>query len=206
MMNEINWKLDLQVKDGPKFNLSDLMKVEVYNRLDLDIPEQGYLDVIIDSGSLSDVQFLLIQRTDKPDQPPAGQPARRLMYTVNNSDRCVFLENQHLLLGQGVMNLLSEAPQRLHFKNEQAKPAHVAILIGRKVPARPTDESKLGDEFRNWKGGCADDAAGSSGEIIGEKGAQPTDGTRARNGDGGNGDGGNSDPAPKASETTAAGA
>ncbi len=136
-MNEIVWRLDLQVKDGPKFPLNDTFKMEAIDKIDVLVPAAGSVKVHVQPGDLREVEFTLVMRVDKPGAAPAAVPAKKLYYQVGDDDTHVELDTLHLLMGYGAVNLLKQAPEWLTFTNEQDKDASVIILIGRQAAVQP---------------------------------------------------------------------
>src|SRR5215208_1125230 len=118
MPNEVSYKVNLAVKDGPKLELSDTtLRVDAYDKVEFELRPNKHQQVDLQpTGTSARVHFLLIQ--SKPD--PKGDPTdvERVYYTVNGGSKQVFLSNDHALLGKGVIELLGDAPKWLLFHNK----------------------------------------------------------------------------------------
>jgi hypothetical protein len=155
-MNEINWKLDLQVKEGPKFSLNDVIKVEAYDKVDVVVPARGELVVNVQSGEQEAVELILIHRTTAPE---AEEGSNTLWYRVGNSTEKVYLKSVHVLLGPGSVKLLSMAPNCLNFKNTHSNDISVTILVARRNS--PCTQTSAGNQTTQTSGGDPQTGAGN---------------------------------------------
>lgn len=129
-MNEITWKLSLQVKDGPKFDFNDVMSVHAYDKLDFEIAAGKTVQVAVQPGELADIQALLIVRTDGKTDSTHADTVR---YALSGSQEWIRLDYLHVILGYQVLNLLKQVPDTLQFHNPFDKPASITIMIGRRA-------------------------------------------------------------------------
>lgn len=82
-MNDVTWTLSLEVKGGPKFALPpDAMKVDAYDKIDIDLSERGQNTVRIQpSTDPSEIMFFLVMQNDyKAETPP--DPTKRISYLI----------------------------------------------------------------------------------------------------------------------------
>jgi hypothetical protein len=129
-MNEITWKLDLAIKDGPKITLDDKLSVDAYDRIEIDLgADEVDREVKIQPG---DNLYMLRIRRSIPDPKVAEKPdPNKLTYKFEGKGPAIPLENQHLLLGSGAFHMLSSVPKWISFTNHQGKPVGITILVGR---------------------------------------------------------------------------
>jgi len=148
-MNEISWTLNLLVNQGPKFPFSETLQVQAYDKVEVDVPAGGEAKVNVQSGELNNIELLLITCGDRPAD------AKRLYYTVNDDKAQVDLSKLHLVMGKGAYGLLKNAPKYLTFKNEDANPVTVTILVARKAvdepPAAALDTTSKGKKDAETK-------------------------------------------------------
>ena len=131
MSEKINWALDVQVGGGPKISEAKTAVVDAYDKIEVIIKDGSTeQEVQVQPGEASKVQFLLIS---------SSQYGAKLSYSVNAKEadetKRIKLDAPQLLVGEGGMTLLGDAPNKLYFYNNlgSGKDASITILVGRNV-------------------------------------------------------------------------
>ena len=124
MTESINWSLNVQVIGGPKIMASDSKEIEAYDKIEVTVEENTTKQVEIQPGGDDRVQFLLIK---------SDTYSENLTYRVNDpiSTNIIKLDALHVFIGNGAVELLTEAPGKLVFTNDLATPVSIEILVGR---------------------------------------------------------------------------
>lgn len=108
---------------GPKLKESRTLAVDAYDKISVDVPDQGgTLEVDIQPGGAGSIQLLLVT---------SSVYGADLKYTVNadNTDR--ILDQPHVLVGSGSVALFGQEPEKLTFDNTTGEDAQIQILVGR---------------------------------------------------------------------------
>lgn len=107
---------------GPKLKESRTLAVDAYDKISIDVPDQGNLEVEIQPGGAGSIQLLLVT---------SSVYGANLKYTVNadNTDR--ILDQPHVLVGSGSVALFGQEPEKLTFDNTTGEDAQIQILVGR---------------------------------------------------------------------------
>jgi len=107
---------------GPKLKESRTLAVDAYDKISIDVPDQGNLEVEIQPGGAGSIQLLLVT---------SSVYGADLKYTVNadNTDR--ILDQPHVLVGSGSVALFGQEPEKLTFDNTTGEDAQIQILVGR---------------------------------------------------------------------------
>jgi len=107
---------------GPKLKESRTLAVDAYDKISVDVPEQGNLEVEIQPGGTGSIQLLLVT---------SSVYGADLKYTVNADATDRILDQPHVLVGSGSVALFGEEPEKLTFDNTTGQDAQIQILIGR---------------------------------------------------------------------------
>ena len=158
-MNEINFKADMKVTEGPTISLTDLLKVDTYRR-SVFVLDVNATNMRLDLPPIKDVQALLIVRTpvfDSKMDPPAD--TGKVWYRVNGKGDRIPLDSQHLLFGTGSGHLLGPPPppQYLCFTNELKKSVTITVFIGL------DQRQEAGTGCQDSQGGSGNGGNGGSG-------------------------------------------
>jgi len=107
---------------GPKLKESRTLAVDAYDKISIDVPDQGNLEVEIQPGGAGSIELLLVT---------SSVYGADLKYTVNadNTDR--ILDQPHVLVGSGSVALFGQEPEKLTFDNTTGEDAQIQILVGR---------------------------------------------------------------------------
>ena len=131
MAEKINWTLDVQVEGGPKISDSRTMVLEAYDKIEVVINDGSTgVEVEVQPSEAAKVQLLLIR---------SSQYGSKLSYSLNAPEgdeaKRIKLDALQLLVGEGGMGLLGDAPKKLYFYNSlgAGKDASITILVGRNV-------------------------------------------------------------------------
>ena len=129
MTEKIVWRVNAEVAGGPTVKAGDSLIVEAYDKIDVSVPKNGNIDVDLQPGALSQVDFLLISASDK-------SMYSNLTYTPLNGDS-IKLDTPLILIGNGAISLLTSA-NKINFANASTTDdAALSILIGRKAVVPP---------------------------------------------------------------------
>lgn len=128
---KINWSMNVQVVEGPKFSISETTTVEAYDKIEVFVKyNEEKKNVQIQPGDISQIKFLLIS---------SSLYGPNLTYSVNADEseakKRIKLDVLQLFIGEGSMGLFGKAPKQLFFYNKLGKDKDVSItiLVGRKV-------------------------------------------------------------------------
>jgi hypothetical protein len=146
MPSDLKVTLSLEIKpDGPRFNLVDLMKVDAYDRSDVELVAGGPVRRIdLQPNTNSDQLRLLLVARSAPDPKKTEKPdPQKLRYQVNGQGRWVPLENWHLLMSPGFFDVPEEVPTWLNFENKQEDNVVITTLVARNAP--PAEEPPDGE-------------------------------------------------------------
>jgi len=125
MSESIIVSANVVIPNGPAFALSRTLAVDAYDKIDVAVPNGAAdLEVEIQPGAAGQVRFLLVT---------ASQYGASLSYKVNSSASLAVhaLDEPHVLIGAGSVNMLDPAPTRLFLSNTLGSDAQVQILVGR---------------------------------------------------------------------------
>ncbi len=120
MAEKLAWSYTVQALGGPTVTGTGNMLVDSYVKLSVVVPKKKTLDVEVQPGAGSGLQFLLIQ----PLKPSAD-----LSYKAGADT--VLLDGPHVLIGTGAVNLLAGSVGKLTFDNKADVDAEISILAGR---------------------------------------------------------------------------
>ena len=131
MSEKIEYSLNVQVFGGPRIFKSNVLEVDAYDKFEVVVPTDGTVNVTVQPGEASNVQFVLIDSNNYDNltcviDPTAsgstevGGPQFRMYYPL-------------MLVGQGAVSLLGSKQKEFRFVNEADYDASVVILIGRKA-------------------------------------------------------------------------
>ncbi|MCX6028836.1 MAG: hypothetical protein NT169_05990 [Chloroflexi bacterium] len=128
MAEKMTWALNLQVAGGPKLAVTQLLEVEAYDKVVVEV-NAGDTDkeVNVLPGGAGLAQFICITLTDPKKY------SDQLTYKVNSaaSPTVIALDAPHLFLGKGAVKLLDAAPSKLFFSSTLTEDVTVQILVGR---------------------------------------------------------------------------
>lgn len=120
---QIDWKLNVNVSDGPQVALGKGLAVEAFDWIEAKVPAAGAVVEVQPDGVQA--RFVLITSSLYSDL---------LTYDVEGGAEDVALDAPQLLAGAGAVGLLGAAPTKLTFTNgfPDPKPEPVVkIFIGR---------------------------------------------------------------------------
>jgi hypothetical protein len=143
MPSDLKVTLNLEIKpDGPKFNLIDLLKIDAYDRCDVELVAGGpYRRIDIQPGTAADQMRLLLVARSAPDPKKTEKPdPQKLRYQVNGKGRWIPLENWHLLMSPGFYDVPEEIPTWLNFENQQEDNVIITTLVARNAPLAESSE------------------------------------------------------------------
>jgi hypothetical protein len=145
-MNDITYTLSVKVANpvGPTFAATETLKVEAYDRIDVEIRMGKSVTVRIPQNDKRELQMLLIQRTPLDPKSDAATNLGKLTYQVGNSGCWIPLDStaSHFAFGAGFVQLAAQVPADITFKNEQDQTVTVTIFIARKASMDPAATDK----------------------------------------------------------------
>ena len=131
--------LNISVAGGPKLAGPQTIGVDAYDKIKVNIEagdanEDGEIEPVtkmvdVQPGAAGKVQFLFINS----DEFSTAAPDKKLNYKVNTMPTQIELDAPLLLVGDGAVSLLGEAPGKLTFTSTLGKPVNIEILVGRNV-------------------------------------------------------------------------
>lgn len=193
MPNEVQYKLTLAVKDGPKLDLSDTVKVDAYDKVEFELRSQQSQTVDLQpTDPAPQVHFLVVQ--SKPDAKADPTDTKTVWYTVDGGASPIALASSHALVGKGVINLLAKTPKTLTFTNKRDTTVTITCLVGRdNKPEPPAGGGPGGGGGAGYPGGGGGTpypgGGGGGGEV-------PPSGGGGTSYPGGGGGGGGTTPYP----------
>jgi hypothetical protein len=137
MKEILNCRISLQVQGGPSLGEVQNVKVDAYDKLEVDVPAKvGQTDESIVVGlqlaDTSKLSFVLIKSSsyegisaESHPVAPEGQPVPAAI--------TISLDGPLMLIGQGACKLLGNNLATLTFKNSTDSPANIQMVIGRDV-------------------------------------------------------------------------
>jgi hypothetical protein len=153
MPNEVKYNVKLEVKDGPKLELSETLTVHAYDKVEFELRSQQYQEVDLQpTGDSTQLHFLLIQAKPDPKSDPTDRAS--VWYSVDGGDY-VQLASNHALLGKGVIQLLAKPPRVIKFHNRRSTPVTLTCLVGRdnKADKKDTGTGGTSTEYPGDTGG-----------------------------------------------------
>jgi hypothetical protein len=131
MAEKISWTLSAEVDKGPRISVSDALWVDAYDKIGVTVGAGEDETVEVQPGGAGRVQFLLITTKQFSDD---------LTYKVNDGEdeeeaHPVKLDGPQMLVGDGAVGLLGEAPKTFTFTNDLDQVVDVQILVGRQAVA-----------------------------------------------------------------------
>jgi hypothetical protein len=131
MSRKIKWKLDVAVENGPTVTGGDIIEVEAYDFVKVEVPggdatTPGTATVDVQPSGTGKVKFISI-KSDIYDE--------NLTYKVDGAGSDVKLDSAHVFIGGGALGLLGATTKQFVFTNKAGltKKAGVEILVGRKA-------------------------------------------------------------------------
>jgi hypothetical protein len=138
--------------DGPKTSLKFDETIDAYDRCDYEIQAGKTQTIEVQpANDVKQLRFLLLWRQPLDAKISKPDPSA-LTYKINGKGEAIPLDNQHILMGNGVFKMFAEAPKTLVFTNNQNMPATITIVIGRDQPQSVVFAAPKIDSFKPVNG------------------------------------------------------
>ena len=130
----INIQLTVDVDGVPCMKTGKTMVFEAHDEIRKTIPANtitGGVGIEVQPGGVGQVQMLLINSTKY------GKEDTHVSYSINSSEDTpenrIKLDSVQVLMGEGAVGLLGDAPNTLYFYNQTEVDADIHILVGRQT-------------------------------------------------------------------------
>jgi hypothetical protein len=130
----INIQLIVDVDGVPCMKTGKTMVFEAHDEIKKTVPANtvaGGVGIEVQPGGMGQVELLVISSSKY------GKEDSHVSYSINSADDTpdnrIKLDSAQVLMGEGAVGLLGQAPNTLYFYNQTETDADIHILVGRQT-------------------------------------------------------------------------